>query len=147
WDQVRNDWQENRDQIREDWQQHRDEARDDWQDYFDDHYGGWYGGWYGGYAPGYWGRWDYMWDNYPVAAAMGLTWWGANAIGSMFGCSDYSNPYYGESMPACYTEPIIPPAAEPVADPAAAPAAAPPGVSEETLNKFDQARALFFEGK
>jgi len=153
WNQTRQDWQQNRDQIREDWQQHRDEARDDWQDFFDDNYGR-YGGWYGGYGSGYWGRWDYMWDNHPVAAAMGVTWWGANALGYAFGTSDYSNPYYSDSMPATYSEPAI---AMPVeaAQYAATEAPAttqpasnlPPGVSPDAVSKFDQARGVFYEGR
>jgi hypothetical protein len=153
WNQVREDWQQNRDQIREDWQQHRDQARDDWQSWFDDNYGR-YGGWYGGYAPGYWGRWDYLWDNHPVAAAVGLTWWGANRLGYEFGYSDYSNPYYTDSMPAYYTEPVMTLPAEPVAvtapaEPAQAPttSALPPGVSPEAVAKFDQARAAFLEAR
>jgi tetratricopeptide (TPR) repeat protein len=157
---IRNDWQENRDEIRNDWQEHRDQARDDWQGWFDDHYG-MYGGWYGGYASGYWGRWDYLWDNYPVAAAAGLTWWGANALGYAFGYSDYYNPYYTESMPAYYSEPIITVPVEPVQTvtveqgaPAAAAQAAPaapaapapsPSVNSEAVAKFDQARAAFLE--
>src|SRR5439155_8717574 len=147
WNQQRQDWQQQRDQVREDWQTHRDEARDDWQNFFDDHYGR-YGGWYGGYAPGYWGRWDYLWDNYPVAAAVGLTWWGANSLGYGFGYSDYSNPYYTESMPAVYSEPILTMPIEPAQEPAgAAVPALPPGVSPEAVAKFDQARAAFLEGK
>jgi tetratricopeptide (TPR) repeat protein len=120
-----------------------------------------YGGWYGGYAPGYWGGWDYLWDNYPVAAAAGLTWWGANALGYAFGYSDYYNPYYTESMPAYYSEPIITVPVEPVqtvvnqpvqaapAAPAQETAAAPlpPGVSPEAVSKFDQARQAFYDGK
>jgi uncharacterized protein (TIGR03066 family) len=150
---VRNDWQANRDQIREDWQQHRDEARDDWQDHFDDHYG-YYGGWYGGYASGYWSRWDTLWDNYPVAAAAGLTWWGANALGYMFGYSDYYNPYYTESMPVYYSEPVItmpapveaaPPAAGAPPQPPAPVSSLPPGVSEQAVDKFDQARDAFYD--
>src|SRR5207244_10787728 len=70
WNQVRQDWQQQRDQVREDWQQHRDEARDDWQNWFDANYGR-YGGWYGGYAPGYWGRWVSLLADSPVAAAVG----------------------------------------------------------------------------
>jgi tetratricopeptide (TPR) repeat protein len=142
WSQVRQDWQQRRDQIREDWQQHRDEARDDWQDWFDDHYG-WYGGWYGGYAPGYWGRWDYLWDNYPVAAAIGLTWWGVNSLGYQFGCSDYSNPYCTESMPASYSEPVVTAPVEPTQEPSSL----PPGVSADAVAKFDKARAAFLEGR
>ena len=147
WDQVRGDWQEQRNDIREDWQQHRDEARDDWQNWFDDHYG-WYGGWYGGHASGYWSRWDYLWDNHPVAAVTGLTWWAANSIGYQLGCSDYSNPYYAESMPANYSEPIVTQPI-PASQEAAAPATSnlPPGVSPDAVAKFDQARASFFEGR
>jgi tetratricopeptide (TPR) repeat protein len=144
--QVRQDWQQRRDQIREDWQSHRDEARDDWQNWLEDNYGR-YGGWYGGYAGGYWARWDYLWDNYPVAAAVGLTWWGANRLGSAFGCSDYSNPYYGESMPVDYSEPVLTPVAPPQEPAAQAAAALPPGVSPEAVAKFDQARAAFLEGR
>jgi tetratricopeptide (TPR) repeat protein len=145
WEDVRNDWQENRDQIREDWQNYRDDAREDWQGWLDDHYG-WYGGWYGGYASGYWGNWDYLWDAHPVAAAAGLTWWGANALGYGFGYSDYSNPYYTDSMPAYYSEPIISVAVEPV--PETAPEGAlPPGVSSEAVSRFDEARAAFLAGQ
>ncbi|MBX3437672.1 MAG: hypothetical protein KF861_09290 [Planctomycetaceae bacterium] len=150
WDQVRNDWQQNRDDIREDWQQHRDEARNDWQNWFDDHYG-WYGGWYGGYAPGYWGRWDYLWDNYPVAAAVGLTWWGVNALSYGFGYSDYVNPYYTESMSYDYSQPVITmPVETAYAASAATPAATselPPGVSQNAIDTFDQARRQFLAGQ
>jgi len=142
WSQVRQDWQQRRDEVRQDWQSHRDQARDDWQNWFDDHYW-WHGGWYWGHAPGYWARWDYLWDRYPVAAFVGLTWWGVNSLGYQFGCGDYYNPYYAETMPVSYTEPVITPPVE-----AALPAAAlPPGVSQETIAKFDQARAAFLEGK
>jgi tetratricopeptide (TPR) repeat protein len=147
WNQVRQDWQQQRDQVREDWQQHRDQARDDWQNWFDDHYGR-YDGWYGGHAPGYWNRWDYMWDNYPVAAAVGLTWWGANSLGYLFGYSDYSNPYYAESMPVSYAEPVLTMPIEPAPEqPAQVTSALPPGVSPEAVAKFDQARAAFLEGR
>jgi tetratricopeptide (TPR) repeat protein len=145
WDQVRNDWQERRDEVRNDWQGYRDDARDDWQGWFDDHYGR-YGGWYAGYAPGYWGQWDYLWDSYPVAAAVGLTWWGANSLGWQFGYSDYSNPYYVESMPVYYSEPVISMPLEPVPQSETA-TAQPPGVSADAVAQFDQARAAFLEGK
>jgi tetratricopeptide (TPR) repeat protein len=146
WNQTRQDWQQRRDDIREDWQQHRDEARDDWQDWLDDHYG-WYGGWYGGFAPGYWNRWDYLWDNYPVAAVLGLTWWGANALGYSYGYSDYTNPYYADSMPAYYSEPIITVPMESAPDAGAVAAGLPPGVSQDAMTKFDQARGAFLEGR
>jgi tetratricopeptide (TPR) repeat protein len=141
WGQVRQDWQNNRNQVREDWQNHRDQARDDWQNWFDDHYP-WHGGWYWGHAGGYWGSWDHLWDEYPVAAAMGVTSWAANALGSTFGCGDYSNPYYEEGQTYSYSEPIVSAPVEPVAPGQTL----PPGVSQEALDKFDQARAAFFEG-
>jgi tetratricopeptide (TPR) repeat protein len=147
---LRSDWQDHRDEIRDDWQQYRDDAREDWQGWFDDHYGR-YGGWYSGYAPGYWGQSDYLWDNYPVAAVAGLTWWGANSLGYQFGYSDYYNPYYTESMPAYYTEPILTPSIEPIlVEPIQGTAVAPslpPGVSSEGVTKFDQARAAFLDGR
>jgi uncharacterized protein (TIGR03066 family) len=142
WGQVHQDWQQNRDQIRDDWQQHRDEARDDWQNWFDDHYPR-YGGWYWGHASGYWGRWDYLWDQHPVAAVAGLTWWGANALGYQYGCEDYYNPYYAESQPVSYAEPVI---TLPVEPPAQEGSGLPAGVSQEAVDKFDQARAAFMEG-
>ena len=145
WNDVRNDWQQNRDDIREDWQDYRDDARNDWQNWFDDHYG-WYGGWYGGYAPGYWGRWDYLWDQYPVAAAVGLTWWGVNSIGYWFGCTDYLNPYYTESMTYNYSQPVItmPPESYAVQGSSSE---FPPGVTQDAISTFDEARRQFFEGQ
>ncbi|HMP60238.1 MAG TPA: tetratricopeptide repeat protein [Gemmatales bacterium] len=148
WNQVRQDWNQNRDNIRNDWQDHRDQARDDWQNWHDDHYP-WHGGWYWGCAGGYWNRWDYMWDNYPVAAAMGVTWWGANAIGSMFGCGDYYNPYYSEGSGYSYAEPVMtqPMEAAPTADAGQTQPPLPPGVSPESLSKFDEARTAFASGR
>jgi tetratricopeptide (TPR) repeat protein len=142
WNQVRQDWQNQRNEIREGWQDHRDQARDDWQNWFDDHYW-WHGGWYWGHAPGYWARWDYLWDNYPVAAAVGLTWWGVNSLGYLYGCGDYYNPYYAETMPAYYTEPVMTAPVE-----AAVPTTGlPADVPQEGVSKFDQARGTFLEGK
>jgi tetratricopeptide (TPR) repeat protein len=126
-----------------------------------------YSDWYGGYAPGYWEESDYLWDEYPVAAAAGLTWWAANALGYGFGYSDYYNPYYTESMPAYYTEPIVTAPIEPVQETVAASvaptsvaptsvaptsvaptsAAPPASLSSEAVNLFDQARAAFLQGQ
>jgi tetratricopeptide (TPR) repeat protein len=148
WEDRRNDWQDHRDDIRQDWQDYRDTAREDWQGWFDDHYGGLYGGWYGGYASGYWDQWDSLWDEYPVAAAAGLTWWGANSLGYLFGYSDYYNPYYAEGMPAYYTEPVVTTVPIEVTQQTTTTVAAPPpSVSSEGVTKFDQARASFLEGK
>jgi tetratricopeptide (TPR) repeat protein len=112
--------------------------RDDWQDWHDDHYP-WYGGWYWGYSPGYWGWWDYTWDDYPVAAAAGLTWWGANAMSYSYGCGgEYYNPYYSETSEVNYSEPIVTAPVE--GDQPASP-------PQEDLDKFDQARVAFSEDK
>src|SRR5262245_27740687 len=145
WNQTRQDWRERRDDIREDWQDHRDNAREDWQNWFDDHYY-WHGRWYWGHAPGYWGHWDYLWDRYPVAAAVGLTWWGANALGYQYGCSDYYNPYYSDTTAVDYSAPVISLPVELPTD-GQAPTALPPDVPAEAVGKFDQARAAFLDGK
>lgn len=137
WDQVRNDWQDRRDDIRNDWQDHRDEVRDDWQDWHDDHYP-WYGGWYWGFAPGYWGAWDHLWDEYPVAAAVGFTSWGANSMGYTYGCDDYYNPYYADSGSVDYSEPIVTQTSD---------TGQPSTPEQESIAKFDQARAAFYDGK
>jgi hypothetical protein len=142
WNQVRQDWQNQRDDIRQDWQNHRDEAREDWQNWFDDHYP-WHGGWYWGHAPGYWGRWDYLWDNYPVAAAVGLTWWGANALAYQFGYGEYYNPYYVETPVYNYAEPVVTLPIEVVYQQEAG---QPAGALQGSIDKFDQARASFYEG-
>jgi tetratricopeptide (TPR) repeat protein len=140
WNQVREDWQNHRDEIRQDWQDYRDQAREDWQGWADDHYP-WYGGWYGGYASGYWGRWDYLWDQHPVAATVGLTWWGANALGYTFGTGDYYNPYYDSTTVVNYAEPIVTAPIESAAQATAPATAAPP----DGVSKFDEARAAFSE--
>src|SRR5262249_47827178 len=67
-------------------------------------------------------------------------------------CYDYVNPYYVESMPTYYTEPIVSVSVEPVAQTAApatmiTPAGLPPGVSTEGVSKFDEARAAFVAGQ
>jgi tetratricopeptide (TPR) repeat protein len=87
-----------------------------------------------------------LWDNYPVAAVAGLTWWGANSLGYQFGYSDYYNPYYTESMPAHYTAPIVTVPIEPIPVTATA-SALPLGVSSEAVTIFDQARAAFLKGQ
>jgi tetratricopeptide (TPR) repeat protein len=107
----RGDWQDNRQGWLDDRQDWRDQNREDWQNWADnkhDHYGDWYhDSWYPGAG------WGYMWDNYPVAAAIGLTAWGINRIGYGWGYSDYSNPYvssdgggygYNYSEPLAYPE-------------------------------------------
>jgi tetratricopeptide (TPR) repeat protein len=98
-----------------------------------------------------------------------LTWWGANSLGYGFGYSDYYNPYYTDSMPACYTEPIVSVPVEvnqdtsttvqtqavaPPAVPATAPQAgsppvsgSPPDATSTAVSQFDQARDAFLQGQ
>ena len=138
WNQVASDWQDHRNEIRNDWQDHRDEVRHDWQDWRDDHYP-WHRGWYWGYAAGYWNRWDYLWDQYPVAATVGLTWWGANSLGYVFGCDGYYNPYYVDTGGYSYAEPIVIESYVSVEVQPAEP-------TQESLDKFGQAQAAFAQG-
>jgi tetratricopeptide (TPR) repeat protein len=139
--QNRQDSMTNRQQDRQDY---RTGAREDWQNWAGDH-GDWYHGcWSGGWYPG--AGWGYMWDNYPVAAALGVTWWGANRLSYAFGIGGYSNPYYSDggggydySEPIAAYQPVDEAQAAAPADPAAA---APPGV-EDT---FTKARMAFAGG-
>lgn len=103
----REDRQQNRGDRQDDRQDWRDQNREDWQNWADDkleNYGDWY---HGGWQPGE--GWNYMWDNYPVAAALGLTAWGVNRIGYGWGYSDYSNPYYSEGATGSYdySQPLV----------------------------------------
>lgn len=113
-----------------------------------------WGGWYNGYGPAWGnGRWNYLWDNYPVAMAFGATMWGLNAVSWAFGVGTYWNPYYDtpvyyNNQPiATYSEPIfgdpVYPADQPAADTAAAePAADAP--ADPLVQTFDQARTAFY---
>jgi tetratricopeptide (TPR) repeat protein len=143
WGQLRQDWQARRDQIRDNWQEWRDDARENWHDWLHDHYW-WHGGWYLGHAPGYWRWWDHVWDEHPVAAAIGLTWWAVNSVGYECGCDDYYNPYYVEAPGISYSEPVV---TQPVASAEQAGTELPPGVSQDAINKFEQARTAFYDGK
>lgn len=141
--QGRQDSLADRQQSREDF---RNQNREDWQNWAGDH-GDWYhGGWAGGWYPG--AGWGYMWDNYPVAAALGVTWWGASRLSYAFGIGDYSNPYYSEGGGGYdYSEPIA--AYQPVdeSQPAAPTStAAPPAATGEGTDPFSQSRAAFAAG-
>jgi tetratricopeptide (TPR) repeat protein len=99
------------------------------------------------------GRWDYLWNQYPVAMAFGATMWGLNAVDWMFGVGDYYNPYYDSPVlvdnqaVASYSEPIVGDASyetqqvatdeSPVPDAASAP--------DPLTEKFDQARQAFYD--
>ncbi|WP_157605123.1 tetratricopeptide repeat protein [Schlesneria paludicola] len=71
-----------------------------------------WGGWYNGYGPAWGnGRWNYLWNTYPVAMAFGATMWGLNTINYLFGVSGYVNPYYASgddgSAGFAYDQPIV----------------------------------------
>lgn len=140
--QGREDWQQNR-------QDFRNENREDWQNWADekhDNYGDWY---HGSWTPG--AGWGYMWDNYPVASAVGLTAWGVNRIGYGWGYSDYSNPYYGNSSSYDYSEPLVAYsdsgiAPTETAQASAAPSESQPQPTDEGMAAFEEARTAFHNG-
>jgi tetratricopeptide (TPR) repeat protein len=148
----REDWQQHRQDMQNDRQDWRDNNREDWQNWGDnklDNYGDWYhGGWYPGAG------WGYMWDNYPVAAAIGMTGWAVNRIGYGWGYYDYSNPYYssGGGYGYDYSQPLVVYADAPTATattteaPAAPASSTQPQPSDEGMAAFDQARAAFQQG-
>jgi tetratricopeptide (TPR) repeat protein len=130
---------------RQDSRGERQQSRQDWAgEHGDWYHGGWAGGWYPGAG----------FANYPVAAALGLTWWGVSRLSYAFGMGGYSNPYYDEGGGGGYdySEPVAAYQPVPESQPAAttdtpATAAAPPaGVSAEGMSLFDQSRAAFATG-
>jgi tetratricopeptide (TPR) repeat protein len=131
-------------------QDYRGQAREDWQNWAGEH-GDWYHGtWAGGWYPG--AGWGQMWSNYPVAAALGVTWWGASRLSYAFGMGGYSNPYYDGGESYDYSQPVAayqPAVESQVAAPAtvAPTGTAPnPGVSQDGTSVFDQSRAAFARG-
>jgi tetratricopeptide (TPR) repeat protein len=147
----RQDARGDRQQSRQDY---GNQSREDWQNWAGGNYGSWYNGaWAGGWYPG--AGWGYMWNNYPVAAALGVTSWGINRLSYAFGMGGYANPYCddgGGGGGYDYSEPVAQyqPAAEtqPAAttETGATATALPPGVSAEGMALFDQSRAAFATG-
>jgi tetratricopeptide (TPR) repeat protein len=152
---------DNRQDFRQDWQNNRqdfmNDRRDDWQDQLDNRYP-WHGDWHHGYWAGnYGGYWEHMWEQHPVWSAFAVTGWALNSVGYMFGTSDYYNPYYDTAYAAAapydYSQPIViysePTQVVNATTPATPPAEAaslPPGVSQESLDQFEQARIVFSQG-
>ncbi|HVJ87424.1 MAG TPA: tetratricopeptide repeat protein [Caulifigura sp.] len=110
-----------------------------------------WGGWYNGYAPTWGnGRWNYLWDTYPVAMAFGATMWGINAVNWMFGVGGYYNPYYaggGATSGYCdYSQPVV---GDPTyfnttdATAGATDSSAQGAASDPVTSPFDQARDAF----
>jgi len=112
-----------------------------------------WGGWYNGYAPTWGnGRWNYLWDTYPVAMAFGATMWGINTVNWMFGVGSYYNPYYGGGGAVSYAQPI---AGDPSYQQAPADASTDPNAAatastsdsappDPLTQAFDQARSAFY---
>ncbi len=154
----REDRQQNRGDMQNDRQDWRDTHREDWQNFAQENHGDWYNG---SWDPGE--GWDYMWDNYPGAAAIGVTRWGVNRLAYGFGYWGYSNPYYGGSYNTSsysynYSEPLVTYAesgSAPVTatDPGASTAApvesapaGPPQPTDEGMTAFEESRTAFYAG-
>ena len=161
----REDWQQHREGMQGNRQDFRDQHREDWQQYADNninrhgdwYHDSWHGDWYAGAG------WSHMWDNYPVAAALGVTRWGVNRLAYGFGYWGYTNPYYvagASSYGYDYSQPLVnygdagaataaPAATEPATtDPAATDPAAqtPAPPADPGMDAFAAARSAFYEG-
>ncbi|MBI1346610.1 tetratricopeptide repeat protein [bacterium] len=105
-------------------------------------------GWYNGYSPAWgYGRWDYLWGNYPVAMAFGLTTWGINCVAWNMGIGTYYNPYYttpvvvsGQTI-VSYDQPIV---GSPAVD---SQAPTDPMTDDPLKDTFDSARQAFYQGQ
>ena len=152
----REDRQQNRGDMQNDRQDWRDSSREDRQNFAQENHGDWYNG---SWDPGE--GWDYMWDNYPGAAAIGVTRWGVNRLAYGFGYWGYSNPYYGGSYDTSgygysYSEPLVSYAdsgtataapSDPGAGPVESAAAGAPATTDEGMAAFESARTAFYEGE
>ncbi len=105
----REDWQSHRQDMQGNRQDWRTNNREDWQDWTNNtiaNHGDWYHDcWHDNWYPG--SSWNYMWNNYPAAAAFGVTAWGVNRIGYSWGYWGYYNPYYTPSATYNYSQPIV----------------------------------------
>lgn len=156
----RNDWLANRhdnlndrfDQLNDHW----NDRYDHWNDWASNHadwynwsnYNYWYhSGWYHGYWPPPAGsRWNYLWDEYPVAMAFGVTRWGLNTLAYRYGLWGYYNPYY--TQPVYYNNQQIVAYDQPVIYDSTQTAnadAATQSPSDETKQLFEDARTAFYE--
>lgn len=155
----REDWQDHRGDMQNDRQDWHDNNREDWQDFANEHHehhGDWYNDcWHGDWDPG--DGWNAMWDNYPVAAAFGVTRWGVNRLAYGFGYWGYSNPYVTSGASYNYSEPLVVYSdnsssvtvnntTETVQAPADASASSPPQPGDEGMTAFEEARTAFYSG-
>lgn len=144
----REDWQNHRQDMQGDRQNWRDGNREDWQSFAGDHqnlHGDWYhDSWHGGWYPG--AGWHNMWNNYPVAAAMGVTAWGVNRLAYGFGYYGYSNPYYASGSGGYdYSEPLVS-YSDPGIPAESTPAQPAPDATDPGMQAFSDARAAFYDG-
>ena len=158
---------------REDWQQHSgdmqgnrqdwaNQHREDWQNYANQYHGQ-YGDWYHGCCGGGWypgSGWHNMWDNYPVAAAFGVTAWGVNRLAYGFGYMPYYNPYYGGGGGYDYSQPLVSysdgggqysqsqatDSSQGSGGQATSGDSSTPAVSEAGMQAFNEARTAFYGG-
>ncbi|MFG0336320.1 MAG: hypothetical protein ACF8TS_23420, partial [Maioricimonas sp. JB049] len=158
-DSRRHDLQQRLDQ-RDEWRDNRQDRREDWHDW-NGRYAAYHLGWHHGYWHGNYGsRWHYMWDNYPVAAAFGVTAWGVNRLAYSFGYWNYYNPYYTAPVTVSpgvvidYSQPLVVNQATASAasgEPAPAtesgqPATPPDPSVDAAMQLFDAAREAFRSG-
>jgi tetratricopeptide (TPR) repeat protein len=133
----------------------------DWQN-LANQYHGQYGDWYhggcgGGWYPG--AGWHNMWDNYPAAAALGVTAWGVNRLAYGFGYASYYNPYYTAGGGGYdYSQPLVSYSeSAPAQSQDGASASGSPdqsssgnssnsGVSQAGMQAFNDARTAFYGG-
>ncbi len=144
----REDWQSHRQDMQGNRQDFRNNNREDWQGWADGHinnHGDWYHGcWHGGWYPG--AGWGYMWNNYPVATAFGLTTWGVNRIAYGWGYWGYSNPYATSTTTYNYSQPIAVYSDGGASTAPADQAAAPSETDDAGKVALNEARAAFYDG-
>lgn len=109
--------------------------------YWPGYWHGYWHGWHHGYWHGHWNAgWGCYWNRFPVATALGLSYWTVNSLNYMFGYCDYYNPYYvagtttyiSQSQPLIYVSSTVEEPAEVLPDP-----------TEESLKILDDARDAF----
>ena len=141
-DDLQNNWGD-RDHWN-DWAEHHQ----DWHHWHDNAF--WYAaGWHNGYWSGVNNYWGYMWNEYPVAMAFGVTSWGLNALAWTWGLGGYYNPYYttpvyyNDQPIVYYNAPVVPDYSNYDASNNAPPSSDVPASANDL---FDQARAAFYDG-
>ncbi len=148
----REDWQSHRQDMQGNRQDWRTGNREDWQNWADgniNNHGDWYhDSWHGGWYPG--AGWNNMWNNYPVATALGVTAWGVNRLAYGFGYWGYANPYAGGGG-YDYSQPLVSysdsgtNATTAGQAPSPATPTAPPA-PDAGMQGFNEARTAFYDG-